>query len=167
MQKKPKSDDTRTECVTCKGPGENENLVRFVGVLLWNGCRLLNVLCVCVRTCVRACVYSRVRACVLVSRGSHILLMIKVHSSLGCSRLRPAERRGCSSFLHRLSILTCHIHLHTSLKWNEKHNLFIFIPGIWAVSLPNNQDSLLTLEFPADKYLKKSVSTGNVAVPSW
>uniref|UniRef100_H3CBC2 PHD finger protein 14 n=1 Tax=Tetraodon nigroviridis TaxID=99883 RepID=H3CBC2_TETNG len=30
MQKKPKSDDTRTECATCKGPGENENLVRFV-----------------------------------------------------------------------------------------------------------------------------------------
>ncbi|KAI3358664.1 hypothetical protein L3Q82_014718 [Scortum barcoo] len=28
MQKKPKADDTRTECTTCKGPGENENLVR-------------------------------------------------------------------------------------------------------------------------------------------
>ncbi|XP_072561600.1 PHD finger protein 14 isoform X3 [Paramormyrops kingsleyae] len=27
-QKKPKADDTRTECVTCKGPGDNENLVR-------------------------------------------------------------------------------------------------------------------------------------------
>uniref|UniRef100_A0A674NCI5 PHD finger protein 14 n=1 Tax=Takifugu rubripes TaxID=31033 RepID=A0A674NCI5_TAKRU len=30
MQKKPKTDDTRTECATCKGPGDNENLVRFV-----------------------------------------------------------------------------------------------------------------------------------------
>ncbi|KAG2464790.1 PHF14 protein, partial [Polypterus senegalus] len=28
MQKKPKSDDQRTECATCNGPGENENLVR-------------------------------------------------------------------------------------------------------------------------------------------
>uniref|UniRef100_A0A671WAH2 PHD finger protein 14 n=1 Tax=Sparus aurata TaxID=8175 RepID=A0A671WAH2_SPAAU len=28
MQKKPKADDTRTECTTCKGPGDNENLVR-------------------------------------------------------------------------------------------------------------------------------------------
>ncbi|XP_036371615.1 PHD finger protein 14 isoform X2 [Megalops cyprinoides] len=28
MQKKPKADDTRTECATCKGPGDNENLVR-------------------------------------------------------------------------------------------------------------------------------------------
>ncbi|KAF1381211.1 hypothetical protein PFLUV_G00151240 [Perca fluviatilis] len=28
MQKKPKGDDTRTECTTCKGPGDNENLVR-------------------------------------------------------------------------------------------------------------------------------------------
>uniref|UniRef100_A0A8C9TZA1 PHD finger protein 14 n=1 Tax=Scleropages formosus TaxID=113540 RepID=A0A8C9TZA1_SCLFO len=27
-QKKPKADDTRTECVTCKGPGGNDNLVR-------------------------------------------------------------------------------------------------------------------------------------------
>ncbi|KAG7457504.1 hypothetical protein MATL_G00227850 [Megalops atlanticus] len=29
MQKKPKADDTRTECATCKGPGDNENLVRL------------------------------------------------------------------------------------------------------------------------------------------
>ncbi|XP_048861607.1 PHD finger protein 14 [Brienomyrus brachyistius] len=29
LQKKPKADDTRTECVSCKGPGDNENLVRF------------------------------------------------------------------------------------------------------------------------------------------
>uniref|UniRef100_A0A3Q3KUL4 PHD finger protein 14 n=1 Tax=Mastacembelus armatus TaxID=205130 RepID=A0A3Q3KUL4_9TELE len=29
MQKKPKADDTRTECTTCKGPGDNENLVSF------------------------------------------------------------------------------------------------------------------------------------------
>ncbi|RXM29182.1 PHD finger protein 14 [Acipenser ruthenus] len=28
MQKKPKADDLRTECATCKGPGDNENLVR-------------------------------------------------------------------------------------------------------------------------------------------
>ncbi|XP_008419445.1 PHD finger protein 14 isoform X1 [Poecilia reticulata] len=28
VQKKPKADDTRTECSTCKGPGDNENLVR-------------------------------------------------------------------------------------------------------------------------------------------
>uniref|UniRef100_A0AAQ5YF72 PHD finger protein 14 n=1 Tax=Amphiprion ocellaris TaxID=80972 RepID=A0AAQ5YF72_AMPOC len=28
VQKKPKADDTRTECTTCKGPGDNENLVR-------------------------------------------------------------------------------------------------------------------------------------------
>ncbi|XP_075907605.1 PHD finger protein 14 [Nelusetta ayraudi] len=28
MLKKPKSDDTRTECTSCKGPGDNENLVR-------------------------------------------------------------------------------------------------------------------------------------------
>uniref|UniRef100_A0A8C6VAE2 PHD finger protein 14 n=1 Tax=Neogobius melanostomus TaxID=47308 RepID=A0A8C6VAE2_9GOBI len=28
IQKKPKADDTRTECTTCKGPGDNENLVR-------------------------------------------------------------------------------------------------------------------------------------------
>ncbi|MBN3314929.1 PHF14 protein, partial [Atractosteus spatula] len=28
MQKKPKADDMRTECATCKGPGDNENLVR-------------------------------------------------------------------------------------------------------------------------------------------
>ncbi|KAJ8273837.1 hypothetical protein GJAV_G00106040 [Gymnothorax javanicus] len=28
LQKKPKADDTRTECATCKGPGDNENLVR-------------------------------------------------------------------------------------------------------------------------------------------
>ncbi|CAF91290.1 unnamed protein product, partial [Tetraodon nigroviridis] len=34
MQKKPKSDDTRTECATCKGPGENENLVRCDECLL-------------------------------------------------------------------------------------------------------------------------------------
>uniref|UniRef100_H2RR05 PHD finger protein 14 n=1 Tax=Takifugu rubripes TaxID=31033 RepID=H2RR05_TAKRU len=78
MQKKPKTDDTRTECATCKGPGDNENLV---------------------------------------------------------SRLRSAECRGCRSLLHTHSILTCHIHLHTSLKWNEKHNLFFFIPGISAANL--------------------------------
>ncbi|KTF81347.1 hypothetical protein cypCar_00021111 [Cyprinus carpio] len=30
LQKKPKADDTRTECTTCKGPGDNENLVRWV-----------------------------------------------------------------------------------------------------------------------------------------
>ncbi|KAK6327653.1 hypothetical protein J4Q44_G00032990 [Coregonus suidteri] len=30
MQKKtPKADDTRTNCTSCKGPGDNENLVRF------------------------------------------------------------------------------------------------------------------------------------------
>ncbi|XP_035286364.1 PHD finger protein 14 isoform X2 [Anguilla anguilla] len=29
LQKKPKADDTRTECATCKGPGDNENLVRL------------------------------------------------------------------------------------------------------------------------------------------
>ncbi|KAM4539686.1 PHD finger protein 14 isoform 2-T2 [Odontesthes bonariensis] len=28
VPKKPKADDTRTECTTCKGPGDNENLVR-------------------------------------------------------------------------------------------------------------------------------------------
>ncbi|XP_074051493.1 PHD finger protein 14 isoform X5 [Macrotis lagotis] len=28
LQKKPKSEDLRTECVTCKGTGDNENLVR-------------------------------------------------------------------------------------------------------------------------------------------
>uniref|UniRef100_A0A671S1V8 PHD finger protein 14 n=1 Tax=Sinocyclocheilus anshuiensis TaxID=1608454 RepID=A0A671S1V8_9TELE len=27
LQKNPKADDTRTECTTCKGPGDNENLV--------------------------------------------------------------------------------------------------------------------------------------------
>ncbi|TNM93100.1 hypothetical protein fugu_018502 [Takifugu bimaculatus] len=34
MQKKPKTDDTRTECATCKGPGDNENLVRCDECLL-------------------------------------------------------------------------------------------------------------------------------------
>ncbi|XP_076013361.1 PHD finger protein 14 isoform X2 [Genypterus blacodes] len=29
MQKKPKGDDTSTECTTCKGPGDNETLVRL------------------------------------------------------------------------------------------------------------------------------------------
>ncbi|CDQ70312.1 unnamed protein product [Oncorhynchus mykiss] len=30
MQKKtPKADDTRTDCTSCKGPGDNENLVRL------------------------------------------------------------------------------------------------------------------------------------------
>ncbi|XP_077052191.1 PHD finger protein 14 isoform X6 [Siphateles boraxobius] len=29
LQKKPKADDTRTECTTCKSPGDNENLVRL------------------------------------------------------------------------------------------------------------------------------------------
>uniref|UniRef100_A0A8C1W708 PHD finger protein 14 n=1 Tax=Cyprinus carpio TaxID=7962 RepID=A0A8C1W708_CYPCA len=29
LQKKPKADDTRTECTTCKGSGDNENLVRL------------------------------------------------------------------------------------------------------------------------------------------
>uniref|UniRef100_A0A8C1A286 PHD finger protein 14 n=1 Tax=Cyprinus carpio carpio TaxID=630221 RepID=A0A8C1A286_CYPCA len=29
LQKKPKADDTRTECTTCKGPGDNENLDYF------------------------------------------------------------------------------------------------------------------------------------------
>uniref|UniRef100_A0A674E698 PHD finger protein 14 n=1 Tax=Salmo trutta TaxID=8032 RepID=A0A674E698_SALTR len=34
MQKKtPKADDTRTDCTSCKGPGDNENLVRWVTVL--------------------------------------------------------------------------------------------------------------------------------------
>ena len=28
LQKKPKSEDLRTECATCKGTGDNENLVR-------------------------------------------------------------------------------------------------------------------------------------------
>ncbi|XP_051527133.1 PHD finger protein 14 isoform X2 [Myxocyprinus asiaticus] len=28
LQKRPKADDSRTECTTCKGPGDNENLVR-------------------------------------------------------------------------------------------------------------------------------------------
>ncbi|KAI4787921.1 hypothetical protein KUCAC02_036177, partial [Chaenocephalus aceratus] len=28
LQKKPKADDTRTECTSCSGPGDNENLVR-------------------------------------------------------------------------------------------------------------------------------------------
>uniref|UniRef100_A0A674E7Y8 PHD finger protein 14 n=1 Tax=Salmo trutta TaxID=8032 RepID=A0A674E7Y8_SALTR len=38
MQKKtPKADDTRTDCTSCKGPGDNENLVRWVTVFnLWN-----------------------------------------------------------------------------------------------------------------------------------
>ncbi|XP_036615409.1 PHD finger protein 14 isoform X2 [Trichosurus vulpecula] len=31
LQKKPKSEDLRTECVTCKGTGDNENLVRCDG----------------------------------------------------------------------------------------------------------------------------------------
>ncbi|XP_044535385.1 PHD finger protein 14 isoform X3 [Gracilinanus agilis] len=34
LQKKPKSEDLRTECATCKGTGDNENLVRC------DGCRL-------------------------------------------------------------------------------------------------------------------------------
>ncbi|XP_056597507.1 PHD finger protein 14 isoform X2 [Triplophysa dalaica] len=34
LQKKPKADDTRTECTTCKGPGDNENLVRCDECLL-------------------------------------------------------------------------------------------------------------------------------------
>ncbi|XP_051992763.1 PHD finger protein 14 isoform X1 [Xyrauchen texanus] len=34
MQKKPKADDMRTECATCKGPGDNENLVRCDECLL-------------------------------------------------------------------------------------------------------------------------------------
>ncbi|XP_051527134.1 PHD finger protein 14 isoform X3 [Myxocyprinus asiaticus] len=29
LQKRPKADDSRTECTTCKGPGDNENLVRL------------------------------------------------------------------------------------------------------------------------------------------
>ncbi|KAK5911691.1 hypothetical protein CgunFtcFv8_005843 [Champsocephalus gunnari] len=29
LQKKPKADDTRTECTSCSGPGDNENLVRL------------------------------------------------------------------------------------------------------------------------------------------
>ncbi|XP_043822425.1 PHD finger protein 14 isoform X5 [Dromiciops gliroides] len=29
LQKKPKSEDLRTECATCKGTGDNENLVRY------------------------------------------------------------------------------------------------------------------------------------------
>uniref|UniRef100_A0A672LAJ9 PHD finger protein 14 n=1 Tax=Sinocyclocheilus grahami TaxID=75366 RepID=A0A672LAJ9_SINGR len=33
LQKKPKADDTRTECTTCKGPGDNENLVRVCGCM--------------------------------------------------------------------------------------------------------------------------------------
>ncbi|XP_063042219.1 PHD finger protein 14 [Engraulis encrasicolus] len=28
LQRKPKPDDTRTECVSCSGPGDNENLIR-------------------------------------------------------------------------------------------------------------------------------------------
>uniref|UniRef100_A0A8C8M7F3 PHD finger protein 14 n=1 Tax=Oncorhynchus tshawytscha TaxID=74940 RepID=A0A8C8M7F3_ONCTS len=38
MQKKtPKADDTRTDCTSCKGPGDNENLVRWVTAFnLWN-----------------------------------------------------------------------------------------------------------------------------------
>ncbi|XP_062301856.1 PHD finger protein 14 isoform X2 [Osmerus eperlanus] len=28
LQKKPKADDTRTDCTTCQGPGDNDNLVR-------------------------------------------------------------------------------------------------------------------------------------------
>ncbi|CAB1320738.1 unnamed protein product, partial [Coregonus sp. 'balchen'] len=35
MQKKtPKADDTRTNCTSCKGPGDNENLVRWVTVCM-------------------------------------------------------------------------------------------------------------------------------------
>ncbi|XP_035476533.2 PHD finger protein 14 isoform X4 [Scophthalmus maximus] len=34
MQKRPKTEDSRTECTTCKGPGDNENLVRRVPALL-------------------------------------------------------------------------------------------------------------------------------------
>ncbi|XP_029022045.1 PHD finger protein 14 isoform X4 [Betta splendens] len=34
MQKKNKADDTRTECTSCKGPGDNENLVRCDQCLL-------------------------------------------------------------------------------------------------------------------------------------
>lgn len=33
LQKKPKAEDLRTECATCKGTGDNENLVRYVGYL--------------------------------------------------------------------------------------------------------------------------------------
>ncbi|XP_051948255.1 PHD finger protein 14-like [Xyrauchen texanus] len=33
-QKRPKADDSRTECTTCKGPGDNENLVRCDECLL-------------------------------------------------------------------------------------------------------------------------------------
>uniref|UniRef100_A0A671S257 PHD finger protein 14 n=1 Tax=Sinocyclocheilus anshuiensis TaxID=1608454 RepID=A0A671S257_9TELE len=33
LQKNPKADDTRTECTTCKGPGDNENLVRVCGCM--------------------------------------------------------------------------------------------------------------------------------------
>ncbi|KAK3508164.1 hypothetical protein QTP70_015363, partial [Hemibagrus guttatus] len=39
LQKKPKADDTRTECATCKGPGDNENLVRWC-VIACDECQL-------------------------------------------------------------------------------------------------------------------------------
>ncbi|TNN38523.1 PHD finger protein 14 [Liparis tanakae] len=31
LQKKPKADDTRTDCTSCRGPGDNENLVVRAG----------------------------------------------------------------------------------------------------------------------------------------
>ncbi|CDQ88419.1 unnamed protein product [Oncorhynchus mykiss] len=61
MQKKtPKADDTRTDCTSCKGPGDNENLVRWVTVCVKGG-----DVCggeergrkeVCVHACIQMCV---------------------------------------------------------------------------------------------------------------
>lgn len=72
-----------------------------------------------IRHALCVCVFVRVCMCVLVSWGSHILLMIKVQSSLGSACLCSAGW-GCWGHLHhRPPILTCHIHLHSSLRRNE------------------------------------------------
>lgn len=64
MQKKtPKADDTRTDCTSCKGPGDNENLVRWVTVCVKGG----EGMCVEMRReCGRRSVCMRVLKCVCV-----------------------------------------------------------------------------------------------------
>ena len=102
--------------------------------------------CVCMRACVRACacvpvwvcfreiaggwVYYRFSVYVCISWGSHILLMIKFQSSLGSGCLGCAEWGGWGYLLHRPPILTCHIHLHSSLRHNEELSLFGSFLGI-------------------------------------
>lgn len=143
MQKKPKADDTRTECTTCKGPGDNENLVR------WGNASV----CVCLSLrgyylCV----------CVCVPWRNHILLMIKVQSSLGSGCLCSAEWGGWRFLLHRRSILTCHIHLHSSLRHNEQQNFFY----PWC-QVSNKQNSSWHLAFYEKMNLKKLVIMGTLS----